>query len=222
MRIYKTWTQIKEFLTSKNLLLQYHEYDYKYSIFVTEADGNVYFTELWTDTSKVEGIDVNQNNTDLQDFEDNYKSNANQSAIGSEGNIQVEVIKIPRYSPRFYNSTTKIDIEDTVTLVDLNFEGKIYGISVNFSNKKLNYILEVDGVEILDINFEDIANPSKYNLNSTRFENFILTSKSNCIAIKFDNGLDITNNLKVKASSSNSGVSTEMKGILVAYGIKIQ
>jgi len=78
-KIYKTWTKIKEFLGApKNLELQYHEYDYYYHIFVLEA-GKEYFTELWKDTSQVKGINATQNDLDLDDFEDNYKSDANQA-----------------------------------------------------------------------------------------------------------------------------------------------
>jgi len=88
--VYKTWTEIKAFLGNpKNLELQYHEFQYKYKIFVLEA-GVEYFTELWKDTSKVKGINVSQNDTDLADFEDNYKAEAN-DAISTDVNVENEV-----------------------------------------------------------------------------------------------------------------------------------
>jgi len=86
-RIFKSWTEIKTFVTApKELDLQYHEFLNYYLIFVVEA-GVEYFTEIWKNTSVVEGIDVSQNNLDLTDFEDNYKVNANQAI---DENVTVE------------------------------------------------------------------------------------------------------------------------------------
>lgn len=89
-QIYKTWTELKLFLSApKELKLQYHEFDYYYHIFTFEA-GYEYFTELWIDTSKVQGIDITQNNLDKTDFEDNYKASANQ-AIELDVNVENDI-----------------------------------------------------------------------------------------------------------------------------------
>jgi hypothetical protein len=79
MNIYKTWTNLKSLFIAKNLLLQYTEEQYKYIIFVTEDSITNYVTELWKNTSQIEGIDIVQNNIDLIDFETNYKTDANKS-----------------------------------------------------------------------------------------------------------------------------------------------
>lgn len=74
--IYITWTELKAIVADRKLSLQYREEEYKYSIFAVDSN-LVYTAELWTDTSKVKGIDVDQNNLDITDFEDNYQSDAN-------------------------------------------------------------------------------------------------------------------------------------------------
>jgi len=76
MRIWKTWTEMKTLLSERKLRLQYNEKNNKYDVFATDAH-IVYFTELWKDVSVVKGIDIEQNNSDLLDFETNYKETAN-------------------------------------------------------------------------------------------------------------------------------------------------
>lgn len=74
--LFKTWIQIKTLKSVKSLQLQYHEDDKKYIIYMLDGIFILY-TELWKDISTVEGIDENQNNLDLIDFENNYKSLCN-------------------------------------------------------------------------------------------------------------------------------------------------
>lgn len=90
-KIYKSWTELKLLIVSpKSLKLQYHQYTYRYHIFVLEA-GVEYSTELWTDTSQVKGVNVTQNNIDLADFVNNYKAGAN-LGIDLDVNVQNDIV----------------------------------------------------------------------------------------------------------------------------------
>ena len=74
--IYKSWDELKTIISQRQLKLQYEESEIKYKLFA--VDSSITFAvELWKDTSAVKGINVTQNNIDLQDFEDNFKTNAN-------------------------------------------------------------------------------------------------------------------------------------------------
>lgn len=76
--LFKSWAQIKLLKTNKNLQLQYHEEEKKYLIYLLDGIFILY-TEIWKDTSTVEGINVSQNNIDLAEFEASYKTLCNKS-----------------------------------------------------------------------------------------------------------------------------------------------
>jgi len=79
-KLYLTWVDLRDRSISKNFPLQYKELQYRYDIFFVE-DNVYYHTEIWKDTTKVEGIDVAQNDLDKTDFESNYKSEANAPVV---------------------------------------------------------------------------------------------------------------------------------------------
>lgn len=76
MKDYYSWSDLKNLSNIKHIPLQYCETPTKYEIFIIE-EGQKYFTEIFKITSTVKGIDEEQNISDREDFEDNYKNLAN-------------------------------------------------------------------------------------------------------------------------------------------------
>lgn len=72
LTLYKTWTEIKNTADTYGTKIQYLESPDLYKVYVI-YEQNMYIVELWKNTNKIKGIDINQNNIDKQDFEDNYK-----------------------------------------------------------------------------------------------------------------------------------------------------
>lgn len=119
MKFNKTWTSFKTLVTAKNLLMQYHEYDNHYFVFATETDTVEYSCELWKDLTNVKGVDEEQNSTDLQDFEDNYKANCNQPKQGASGHTYVEVSGGElSLTPQVIQVFDEFNIENNATLYD--------------------------------------------------------------------------------------------------------
>jgi len=170
MRIYKTWTNLKEVFLPKNLLLQYDEQEYNYTIFATE-EGVEYFTELWKDTSKVAGIDVTQNNIDLQDFEDNYKENANQSPYSTGQTINVNLtggeVTAEVDKTKIWDGTNTVTVTSDDSKKRLDVSAKIAGYEDIITWASLNAIkgklwsagVEQTIVTVSETNFALFKNP---------------------------------------------------------------
>ena len=149
MRIYKSWTELKEIFIEKELLLQYHEYDYKYLIFATEADSIEYYTELWKDPTKVKGIDVEQNDLDKADFETNYKADANQTnvtqVIVKTGDITVEGLeKRTKYKSEILTPTDSEQVFELLASAE--------------ENPYLDFIIKIEGEHDVIIKLNDSEN----------------------------------------------------------------
>lgn len=76
MNIYKTWEELKTLSENKHIPLQYFETEQKYNVFIVE-DNIIYIIELFKDFSNVDGIDETENTNNKNDFETNYKTDAN-------------------------------------------------------------------------------------------------------------------------------------------------
>lgn len=120
--LYDSWTNIKNIVDNNGAKIQYLECPNLYKISIIHEQ-NVYITELWIDTSKVSGIDVEQNNIDKQDFEDNYKANADgiYNANGVQ-NVEHKTLEAATFTKKSYKCNT-IDIEASEQEYDL---GGIY------------------------------------------------------------------------------------------------
>jgi len=139
---YSIWTEFKNLITSKNLLMQYHEFPYHYMIFASETSTLEYFTEIWKDTSKVEGIDVIQNNIDLVDFETNYKPYINLSPTGEDGEINVNVTGTSRV--KLWDDITEVGVtEDNRLKVDAELSGITLSTIINECNIFLTDIFTI-------------------------------------------------------------------------------
>jgi len=71
-----TWEKLKSLINTRKLRLQYEENVHKYIIYALDGSYK-YWTELWKDTAKIKGIDIEQNDINLNEFETTYKATAN-------------------------------------------------------------------------------------------------------------------------------------------------
>jgi len=222
MNIYKSWAEFKNLIISKNLLMQYHEYDYHYIIFASETSTLEYYTEIWKDTSKVEGIDITQNNLDLSDWENNYKTDANKSAISTDGKMQVNVsgsVSLSRFRPKFYISKTEIILTDTdQELANICcIGGKMEAISILFDRADTELSLYINDTEIFRETLSDLS--STYALDiSAFFFNFpiLVSNNGKQIIIRFASPPSIDEGFKIKARRTTDS-TTKMKSIVVSY-----
>ena len=75
MKLYCSWNSLKEIKIKVNLIFYYYDNPYYYEILV--VDGNTsWFTEIWKDTNQCAGLNIEENNINLLDFQDNYKFTA--------------------------------------------------------------------------------------------------------------------------------------------------
>lgn len=214
-QIFKTWTEIKTFLiVPKELKLQYHEYQYYYHIFVLEA-GEEYFTELWTDTSQVKGINVTQNNIDKTDFEDNYKVGTNQ-AIEIDVTIENDRDIGARYRPKLFDLHDDIEVntETEYTLLDFSGNGQLDFISINCDGVEWEFILEVDGTEIYRLDKNMLK--TVHLLNKTSEFIHLEARFVEC----YPTPIDFITSLKVKVKNLDN-VNNIIRSALIRYREKV-
>ena len=87
--------------------------------------------------------------------------------LGVDSNVSsLPTVSLERFKPKFYNSNTDIALSQSndTELFNQNVDGKLDAISVNFTRDDVEFVLEVDGVEILRINLEELGGTSDYNL----------------------------------------------------------
>lgn len=131
---FESWEQFKNIIEKKKINIQYQEKENEYNIFISE--GNIIWSYLLFKTTPV--------NSDQEDFENNYKNNANQPIIikASDSTPYVRVTEktVGKYLQLYgleitcpNNQTSNYDIKWTV---DLEFVG---ARAVDEKNLKGNY-----------------------------------------------------------------------------------
>lgn len=115
MKLYDTWTNIKVLIDTHNLPIDYLESNDLYKISIS-YEQNIYNTELWINTDKISGIDLDQNNIDLQDFENNYKNNAKgiYNKVGVPGSGVQTVKAIPQFKQSYKCKTIEVTADENV------------------------------------------------------------------------------------------------------------
>lgn len=235
-----SWTKFRdEIIISKGLKVQFRI-----------ADNNIY--DIWAhepDTEYQTRIPLKvPRSTDQIDFEDNFKSSANQTTIiddfrvlDDEGNpitstvpssgkraLDVNVhgdltatTTAAQYRLKFFTSKTEINLDDVVDteLANINFDGQLDGININFDRNDVEVVLSIDGSEILRIKLIDLENQAIYNLGAlgatTIFPMFVRDSGKHFI-MALKSPVDVLSNVTIKAKRKLAGV-TKMKGIVVVY-----
>lgn len=133
-----------------------------------------------------------------------------------------------RFKPRFYISDTQITLtsqETDTELLDLDFDGKIDSIAVNFTRDDVEFALFADSVEILRVDMEDMRHDKFYlgNWHYRHTSNFPVTI-GKCgkqIIISWVNyPADILTNLTIKAKKTTSK-TVKMDSIFVTYRIRV-
>lgn len=174
--LYKSWSELKTLLESKDLRLQYDQTNFYYYIFIIDTEIE-YFTQLWIDTTKVEGIDISQNDIDLQDFIDNYKATANQS-----------MSEIHRADVIVSGGKNRLAVDATVNVAVEDFYG--------FDNNASTYFLITNAEDIGDTINIQIDSPPIVNVTA------ILTASEagniEATAILVKNNLNADSDFKTK------------------------
>lgn len=110
--IYETWTKLKTIAIDNSLSIDYLESSDLYNLSVTHEQ-HIHVTELWKNTDIIKGIDITQNNLDIQDFEDNYKDQSH--GITSESNTIIDSIKIcttPIIRKNYKSSSINVEADE--------------------------------------------------------------------------------------------------------------
>jgi len=77
MKMFCSWEALKQIKIDIRLDMYYYDIIDRYEILLLSPD-TIWFTMLWKDTTQIKGIDILQNNIDIEDFETNYKSDIQQ------------------------------------------------------------------------------------------------------------------------------------------------
>ena len=78
-------------------------------------------------------------------------------------------VELPRYRPKTYTSLTDITLTSQTTeteLANINLDGQISGIAVNFDRDDVEVIVEVDGTEIFRLALDDLNRATDFNLGT--------------------------------------------------------
>lgn len=72
-----------------------------------------------------------------------------------------------RFRPRFFNDKTSTVLNqfNDITLANINVDGQLDAVSVNFNEDEVEFIIEIDGTEILRIDLDDLRNSGLYSLS---------------------------------------------------------
>ena len=75
MKLFCSWQALKEIKEKKQLEIYYYDNSCHYEILIIE-DMTTWYTELWQDCSKCAGLNEEENDINLADFVENYKTSA--------------------------------------------------------------------------------------------------------------------------------------------------
>lgn len=178
-----SWAKLKQMLLDKpSSKLQYIDMGGHYVLILVEGS-----FQLKAKIKKTSPANSNQT-----DFENNYKSSANQplsdrrlesqsgQIIGSVGDrIKVDAAMSgggnPADSPgcatissklRIEHDSSDINVTDSyVTLYNYSGSGKFFGTVLDFNSNKVKVRLTVDGEQIFDLKFQDIEDIARFGAN---------------------------------------------------------
>jgi len=75
MKLYCSWTSLKQIKETYQLDIYYYDITCYYEILIINGY-TTWYTKIWQDCSKCAGINIEENNLNLSDFIDNFKTNA--------------------------------------------------------------------------------------------------------------------------------------------------
>jgi len=132
-------------------------------------------------------------------------------SLTPSGNLKVAIEEgggeMEKYSPRFYKSKVQILLDTVDTLLkSLDFNGKLEGISLNFSNIGVELTIEVDGVEIFRETLTNLADTTIYDLVNPDIWSISSGNSGKHFYLKFNEAVDIQSNLTLKAKKTAIGI----------------
>lgn len=223
------WTNFKAMRTVKDLKIQYKAFSTKYYIWMYDGY-NKYTCSIRITTPA---------NTDQTDFENNEQNNANSKSSAdrideSGGNRALRVTSntinatatTTRFRPKIYASKVDISIASEsadTELANINVDGKLDALLVNFTRDDIQFVLLIDTVEILRVNLEDLKDSNEYDLDKHDYEirfPISISSSGKRIAIKWQTAPDVISNITIKARKTSFN-DINMKSILIAYKEKV-
>lgn len=142
-----------------------------------------------------------------------------------DARVTDSTVAVTRLKPRFHHSDTPIVLNDITetTLLDIDFDGAIDGISLMYEIKETETIIIIDGVEIFRISNEDLEDGNKFDLSFSSTAAAFPVQVSNSgkhLTVKWDNGpAGVFSNLTIKAISTKD-TSNNLRGIVVMYRVK--
>lgn len=167
IHVESTWTAIKNLVDDRGTSLHHTETDLEYRI-LTINGPIIYEVVLVKDTDEIIVEDVAQNNTDLADFEANYKSNSNQkervpvdASFQSDQELDVNVVggtsitkhKLIRWSSGNISigSGSWTDVYTTTETTSL-FLGCVFHTNTD----KIDFRIVVDGDTVIDLDLDEM------------------------------------------------------------------
>lgn len=158
-KVYLQWTDFKTLITSKQLKMQYEITETGYYYIWASELNTEYSCRIKIETPK---------SADQVEFEDNFMADSNQTACILAKIIGNLTATLVRYRPRFYTSRNNIALSDSVDteLISIDVDGQLDAISANFDRDDVEFVLSIDGTEVLRIELDDLENTSRYALDS--------------------------------------------------------
>jgi len=128
-KIIVSYDTLKNIISSKSLLWQYVEYSDKYIVFAVDQN-IIYETVLMKNLSKVSGDRIKAQ-SDLNDFENNYKSISNSTleARTADGLIKRAQALFASETALFITGKSEISYASTTpvtTVIDIKYDNNIY------------------------------------------------------------------------------------------------
>lgn len=157
VNIETNWTFIKNLVDNAGTKLHYTENDSEYRIFTFNGQ-ILYETYLFKDSGSIILEDATQNDSDLNDFETNYKAGANtldkvkvQAEFESNQEIYISGQAISN-TLRVAQMTTNQDIANGsyTTVYSYSGSGSFFGLFIETSDSDMFLELSIDGVKIID------------------------------------------------------------------------
>lgn len=147
------------------------------------------------------------------------KVNSNGELL-TAANISVSSLTLKKYTPLFHSDRTHIPISTTdVSLFSYSGVGKLDFISFMATSDEAQFILLVDGVEVLRQDIEPLNNEDEYNLEK-HMSNGIFAPEKNHIIISWSEPVDFLTGFEIKSVST--GNDFQMESLVVKYRGEIQ
>lgn len=160
----------------------------------------------------------------------NFQAGSLVTTAAQEVSVGSINVTFPRYRPRFaYDQSDNTLGGSYETLFDIDFDGKLDGINLNFDRDDVRVKITVDGTVIFEEALDDLSSDSDYSLNQGGDEDggivkFPLSMYESGKQFNLDYrgaSPDVLTNLTVEAKRYGTTSTTKFKGGIIVYREKI-